>query len=510
MSLWILVFRSYIFAQDIIWQDISRGNLNLRTVLVEPDNPKVIYIGSNDTVLKTEDGGETWRNILSIRGQNKVVNFLLFGLQDRNSLYAATGNGLYYSHNQGKSWKRIFRGKDYLERECTTLAVLPSAIYLGTKAGLFVSKDKGSSWQRQSSQIGRSQILAIAYSLREPDYIYVACPKGIFKTKNAGETWERIFVAISFENNNEQDQDRDQDEENMVSNIRYISIDLNNLDHLYLATSPGIYKSQDRGLSWELLSSYGLLSCAARFLLVSPKSSLYTVTKSGVFEYRNGRWQELSLRLPSQEIRFLAVDNQGNLYAASDMGLFKTNKEYFGEDSKDNPIALYYKDEPTINAVQQAAIKYAEVEPEKIMRWRRQAAKKAWLPQVSVGLDRNVTDLWHWEGGSTTRVDDDTLRRGKDTIEWDVSLRWDLGELIYNDDQTSIDVRSRLMVQLRDDILDEVTKLYFERIRVKIELDSIRIEDRKKRLEKELRLQELTAMLDALTGGYFSNHQYRD
>jgi hypothetical protein len=60
------------------------------------------------------------------------------------------------------------------------------------------------------------------------------------------------------------------------------------------------------------------------------------------------------------------------------------------------------------------------------------------------------------------------------------------------------------MVQLRDDILDEVTKLYFERLRVKAELDNLAIEDRKKRFEKELRIAELTANLDALTGGYFS------
>jgi len=76
--------------------------------------------------------------------------------------------------------------------------------------------------------------------------------------------------------------------------------------------------------------------------------------------------------------------------------------------------------------------------------------------------------------------------------------------LIWNDDQTNIDVRSKLMVQLRDDILDEVTKLYFERIRLKMEINNLPIEDNKKRCEKELKLQELTASLDALTGGYFS------
>jgi replication fork clamp-binding protein CrfC len=62
------------------------------------------------------------------------------------------------------------------------------------------------------------------------------------------------------------------------------------------------------------------------------------------------------------------------------------------------------------------------------------------------------------------------------------------------------------MVELRDNIMDEVTKLYFERIRVKMEMNNFSIEDIRKIQEKELKLEELTSSLDALTGGYFSSH----
>jgi hypothetical protein len=425
--------------------------------------------------------------------------------QDAGSLYAATGEGLFYSPNQGKSWKRIFKGQDCLQRQGTALAVLDNAIYLGTKAGLFTSQDKGRSWHKEKGILGNSHILTIATNAKAPDGIFVACVSGLFKSSGQSKSWEKILVTHPVENGSENDeQPEDQDEEERFSRVRYLSLDPNNSNILYLATSLGIYKSEDRGRSWETVSDYGLLSRDVKLLLVSSKSKVYAATKNAVFEYAPTRWQELSFGLVAEDIRFLTLDNKTNLYVACDKGLFKLRPANSVSPQDYDIICAYFKDEPRISDVQQAAIKYAEVEPEKIQRWRKQASKKAWLPQFSADIGRNVTDLWHWETGSSTKADDDVLRRGNDAIEWDVTLSWDLSEIIWNNDQTSIDARSRLMVQLRDDILDEVTKLYFERIRVKSELDNLSLEDRKKRFERELKLQELAASLDALTGGYFS------
>ena len=169
-------------------------------------------------------------------------------------------------------------------------------------------------------------------------------------------------------------------------------------------------------------------------------------------------------------------------------------------ETQTQDILKRFETEPSISDVQEAAIKYAEVHPDKIKAWRESANKKALLPNVSVGLDRYVIDYWHWDSGTSP----DTLQKGKDAVGWDVTMTWDMGELIWNNDQTSIDTRSKLMVELRDDIMNEVTRTYFERRRLQIEMLTSPPQDLKISLEKELRLQELTADIDALTGGYFS------
>lgn len=504
----VLCFCTAVSAVDLTWQDIGGGNLNIESVLIEADNPAVIYIGAGSSVLGTRDGGESWSNLLFIKGEDKGVNFLLSDPQDKNSLYAATGNGLFCSADRGRSWKRIFQGKNTLEINCTSIAVLPYGIYLGTRGGLFVSRDKGRSWQKEAGVLSESAVLNISFNSKEINSLYLACAKGAYRTQDCAKSWERIFVAkVTEDENGREEVIDDQDENQSISDIRYIICAPNDPDQVYLATARGVYGSRDKGNTWTSVSAFGLLSRDIKFLLLSDKSEIYAATGSGVFIYEKERWFELSLGLPASRINFLALDPQNNLYAACDKGLFKAKKDYPDYSRQDDTDAGYLGDEPGINEIQEVACKYAEVEPEKIKAWREKAAIKAWLPQFSVGIDRNTADLWHWEGGSSTKSDDDMLRRGRDTVDWDVTLSWNLGELIWNDDQTSIDVRSRLMVELRDDILDQVTKIYFERLRVKSELNDLTIEDRKKRFEKELRLRELAAMLDALTGGYFSKAQ---
>ncbi|MCM8780368.1 MAG: hypothetical protein NC908_00370 [Candidatus Omnitrophica bacterium] len=520
LAIWLVfIITLNCFAEDLVWRQISQELTDISAVTLHPDNPDIIYVGSSRGVFKTEDAGQTWRNILFSQGK---VNFLLFDRDEGNSIYAATEKGLYFSDDQGRHWRRVFKGKNRLEDNCISIAVLPHQIYLGTRAGLFLSKeikkDDGRNWYKDPGILADIPVLAIAYRLEGSGsaQIYLANTEGVFRAK-AG-LWDKIFTAHLSEDDKDkfllEDTLEDHPDSASCSDLRYISIDPHNSGVLYLSTQKGVYKTEDDGKTWKPLSSQGLLSRDVRFLFVSSKRNLYAATESGIFRFDEEelRWQELSLRLMVKKINGLALDNQDNLYAATDKGLFKANLALLSQDDKYDVLAPYIKGEPGIREVHQAAIEYAEVSPEKIKQWRRQAAKRALLPRLSIDMDydKNKTisnSIWGTYGTNCNPgkyfvgPDDTTNYRNRN---WSISLTWELGDLIWSDDQTNIDVRSRLMVQLRDDILDEVTKIYFERLRIKMELLNLPFQDKNKRCEKELKIQELTAMLDALTGGYFS------
>ena len=339
------------------WQEVTRGIVNVKTVLVR-DNPKVILIGTDRGIFKTEDGGGAWRNVFSIRGDNHTINYLAADAQDKGAIYAATGAGVYFSANEGQRWNRIFKGKNSSESDCAAVVSLAQGIYLGTKAGLFVSKDKGRSWRKEPGKLGDSRVFNIACLYKDPHLIYVACADGVFKSADSSASWERVYITHAVENGGElEENNEDRDEEERHSEIRYISIDPDNASSIYLATSRGVYKSKDQGGGWALLSEYGLLSHDTQFILSSEKSEVYAAAKSGIFVYQNEEWRELSFNLTCRYVNFLRLDKDGNLYACTEKGLFKSNLNDITKLRGGGMITEYCKSEPKIEDVQKQAIR---------------------------------------------------------------------------------------------------------------------------------------------------------
>ncbi|MFA5339263.1 MAG: hypothetical protein WC317_03825 [Candidatus Omnitrophota bacterium] len=124
------------------------------------------------------------------------------------------------------------------------------------------------------------------------------------------------------------------------------------------------------------------------------------------------------------------------------------------------------------------------------------------MPEVSVGynndLDTTISTATS-NGRTNFWVGPDDTSSG-----WDFTAKWDLGDLVYNTAQTSIDSRSKLMVELRNDIMEALNTVYFERKKLQKQLIRITDKESPAYTERELRIEELTASIDGLTGGYLS------
>ncbi|MBU4251936.1 MAG: hypothetical protein KKC39_06320 [Candidatus Omnitrophica bacterium] len=501
---WLSIMAGVLLAGDFSWEDIGQDNLNCQALSVDARDNKIIFAGKSGNILKTDNAGKSWRRVLAVKGRSSQINALVMQKDNGFVVYAATGNGLYRSSYSGERWERIFRGKTELENQCTAVLSTTQAIFVGTKAGLFISRDSGRSWYKQQTGIDSGDILNIDSTGRQNGAVYLAASSGIFKSLDQGESWERVFVSYSLGGSGEEIDKEEPDPSEKLTDINFVKADIQNNNLLYFSSARGVYRSANQGQSWEKLTEYGLLNRDVKMICLADNSELYALTASGVFLYTQERWLEISFGLSAGKLNYFTFDNLNNIYITGEKGIYKASAKNTSNSLPSVMLQEYLKYEPGVREVQEAAIKYAQVSPEKILQWRKDAAKKAFLPKINIGLDRNSTDLWHWEGGSTVKSEDDVLRRGRESIDWDVSLSWDLSDLIWNNAQTSIDVRSKLMVELRNDILDQVNKLYFERLRVKSELDNLALEDRHKRFQKQLKLEELTASLDAVTSGYYS------
>lgn len=428
--------------------------------------PDKTFASTKRYVYLSEDNTETWSLISFFKQGSIVVNDLAYLDGAEPALFIATTNGLYSLDIKNKKTKRIFKPIGKNKKNVVFVKATGNNIYIGTRDGIFV---KGSGkWQKlnylKSKKINDIAFLKSKTILAANDGIY----KGTFKNSD----WRRVYSLSKADNGNYiENENHDNNYMYRKEGVTSILYD-ERMDIMYAGTKNGVLISRDDGESWGIFTIEGLLSKSINDISVAGKDKLLATGK-GLYKYvmvKNDKKNEIS------------------------------NKSKFSEFLK-GQIRI----EPGVLRIQKAAIKYAEVGPEKI-EWMRNAVKsRAWFPELDVDIDYDEDNNINIDRGSSS-VSDVFIAGPQDrSWGWGISLNWDLGDIVWNDDQTNIDVRSRLMVQLRDDILTEITTLYFERRRLQQDIINKPVNEQNA-TAKLMKLQELTARIDALTGGYLSKN----
>ena len=103
----------------------------------------------------------------------------------------------------------------------------------------------------------------------------------------------------------------------------------------------------------------------------------------------------------------------------------------------------------------------------------------------------------------------DRERQRSRGFEASLALTWDLGDIVYHPESVDVSREVRELVELRDDVLDELRHLYFERRRVLLELLVLPADRPVEAARLRLRADELAAGIDAWTGGWFGRRAVR-
>jgi hypothetical protein len=167
-------------------------------------------------------------------------------------------------------------------------------------------------------------------------------------------------------------------------------------------------------------------------------------------------------------------------------------------DSRPSLQALLarYEREPSVGDVVRAALASQKDDPEHLSSMARRARLRGLVPQVDLGARRGQGfDL----RPTTASADVEGVRLSTDDdLVLQASLRFELGRLMFADEEVSIAREDRSARSDRDAALRQIVELYFKRKRLLLERDAGRND-----IDHEVRIAEAEALLDAFTNGAF-------
>lgn len=229
----ILVLAAPLSAQ---WRRAALYGADVRALLIDPARPDTLYLGtSGGEVYVSNDGAKSWENPRNgVPFPGYVVDSLVV---DRNGrLWAACwglwgGGVIAVSEDGGKSWSRRDSGlEDFSVR---AIAVDPhdaDFVIVGGLTGVYRSTDGGCTWKKISDQ---ENVESVAIDPRTHDRLYVGTWRQGYRTDDGGRTWALINSGMVLD-----------------TDMFSITFDRQNPDNMWVATCGWVYNTKNRGDNW--------------------------------------------------------------------------------------------------------------------------------------------------------------------------------------------------------------------------------------------------------------------
>lgn len=489
-----------------------------------------IFIGTGNGILISRDKGKTWEDFGTVQLLKNINGFSsinwIYIDDEKKKIYIATSLGAYYSDIAEPDWHNFFENIKTESYQVNSLTVNADKVYLSTDDGFWIydlvlgTCDRMNQGLEPDSGSGNFQAF---YSLSKDDMTYLAASNGVYVFDEKKMFWKNITFSI------------DKLPDGKI-NSRYILDD--DKGNLWIACGTGVYRSNNNGLPW-INSSEGIGRNAdgfqGVFYLFFKDDILFSATESGIYSYdsESQSWTNLSYGIRTKEssknVYWLAGIGE-ELYAATDEGLFvlreprheagstkqeEQNNKMVLKGTVETGFAGLSELEPSVIEVQKQALKFASLPTANdYKRYRLEARLRNVFPKVGFDLNNTGTSTNYYQLNKGITSDallnndfnsDQINRHQFDGRSFkQVSLLWDANKFLYDDEIGDILSQARLTANIRENLLDDVTRIYYQRRKVQLEILLSPPKDIQTKLAKEIEIAELTGQLDSRTGGWFT------
>jgi len=259
-------------------------------------------------------------------GSDPVVEIALHPTKP-GILYIATNDYIYKTRDGGKTWENMSQGMTHSRVISFAIDPLfPANVFAGTKGdAVFKSYNGGQSWVSKRAGLEDVTISSVVHQLvfvpGSSQHLFAATSMGVFESEDAGDSWFKRMNG-------------------MIEVLMVITIDLdpNQPQTAYAGTSGGVYKTIDGAGMWEKVNN-GLVSpevlkssraLGVTRIKVGPHDSqnVYIATLAGLYKTTNGAqsWRKIGESLPDHMLSDLVLDpsRRNVLYVSSRKGVHKS------------------------------------------------------------------------------------------------------------------------------------------------------------------------------------------
>jgi photosystem II stability/assembly factor-like uncharacterized protein len=225
------------------------GSLNITQLIFDPNKTDQIFVSTdNDGIYKSEDGGSTWKNILS---RFTTYDFAI-NPRDVNTIYAAgifdDRGRVLATHDGGKSWQEVFNeaSSGNVVRTVALNPDNPQELVIGLNSGHIIkSRDQGGTWsllQNYNERVSRLRW--------HNGRLFAVIPNnGVYRSDDGGASFQNITASLSGPNNFSGVLISGSG----IATFNQLAISSSNPNLMYLTTSGGLYRTDNGGSTWTFL-----------------------------------------------------------------------------------------------------------------------------------------------------------------------------------------------------------------------------------------------------------------